>query len=105
MRFLVRTFVLLLIALPILAVGAIWLCFQDAPSVVRSVKLTPQDVEKAKRIIAQHDPRKTRSGRPRTVAISEQDLDLMLNYAASRYGKGAARAALGSAAARIKAIT
>jgi hypothetical protein len=103
MRFLVRTFALLLIALPILAVGAIWMCFQDAPSVVRSVKLTPQDVEKAKRIIAQHDPRKARSGRPRTVTIGEQDLDLMLNYAASRIGKGAARATLGPGTVRLQA--
>ncbi len=58
MKFLARTFVVLLIALPLLAIGAIWLCFQDAPSVVRSAQLTPQDIENAKRLIARHDPRK-----------------------------------------------
>jgi len=102
MKFLARTFVLLVIALPILAVGAIWLCFQDAPSVVRSVQLTPQDIERAKRIIARNDPRKVKAAGPRTVAISEQDLDLMLNYAASRLGKGAARAALGPGTMRLR---
>jgi hypothetical protein len=94
MRFLARAFLLLLFALPILAIAAVWLCFEDSPSVVRSVQLTPQDIENAKRIIDQHDPRKTSYGGPRTVAITEQELDLMLNYAASRFGRGAARAAL-----------
>ncbi len=103
MRFLARTFVLLVIALPVLAVAAVWLCFQDAPSIVRSVQLTPQDIERAKRIIARNDPRKVKSAGPRTVAISEQDLDLMVNYAASRFGKGAARAALGPGTVRFQA--
>lgn len=103
MRFLARTFLLLLIALPILAIIAVWLCFHDAPLVVRDVRLTPQDIERAKRVIAQHDPRKARSVGARNIAISEQDLDLMLNYAASRFGKGAARATLGSGTMRLQA--
>jgi hypothetical protein len=62
MRFLARTFLLLLFALPILAMAAVWLCSQDAPSVVRSVQLTSQDIENAKRIIDQHDPREVNYG-------------------------------------------
>ena len=103
MRFFARIFLLLLFAVPLMAITAIWLCFQDAPSVVRSVELTPQDIENAKRIIDQHDPRKGNDGGQRTVTISEQDLDLMLNYAASRFGKGVARAALGPATMRLQA--
>ena len=102
MRFLARIF-LLLFAVAILAIAAVWLCFQDAPSVVRSVELTPQDIENAKRIIDRHDPRKGNDGGQRTVTISEQELDLMLNYAASRFGKGVARAALGPATMRLQA--
>jgi hypothetical protein len=94
MRFLARTFLLLLFTLPILAIVVVWLCFEDAPSVVRSVRLTPEDIENAKRIVDQHDPHKTHYSGQRTVAISEQELDLMLNYAASRFGRGAARAEL-----------
>jgi hypothetical protein len=103
MRFLARILLLLLFALPILAVAAIWLCLQDAPSVARSVQLTPQDIEKAKRIIDQHDPRKAGSGTPQSIAISEQELDLMLNYAANRIGRGAARVAMGPATVRLQA--
>ena len=103
MRLLARIFLLLLFALPILALAAIWLCFQDAPSVARSVQLTPQDVEKAKRILDQHDPRRAGSGTPQSIAISEQELDLMLNYAANRFGRGAARVAMGPATVRLHA--
>src|SRR5258706_6728928 len=95
MRILARTFLLLLFTLPILAIAVVWLCFQDAPSVVRSVRLTPEDIENAKRIVAQHDSHKTHYSGQRTVAISEQELDLMLNYAASHFGRGGARAELG----------
>ncbi len=103
MRFLARAFLLLLFALPILAIAAVWLCLEDAPSVVRSAQLTPQDIENAKRIIDQHDPRMANYGGQRTVVISEQELDLMLNYAASRFGRGAARAELRPATLRLQA--
>lgn len=103
MRILARTVLLLLSILPVLVIAAVWSCFQDAPSVVRSVRLTPQDIENAKRIIDQHDLRKTDHGGPRTVVISEQDLDLMLNYAANRFGRGAARAALRPGTMRLEA--
>jgi hypothetical protein len=103
MKSLARTFLLLLFALPILAVAVIWLCVQDAPSVARSVQLTTQDIENAKHIIDQHDPRKGRAGRPRTIVISEEELDLMLNYVASRFGKGAARVAFRPGTVRLQA--
>jgi hypothetical protein len=102
MRFLARAFLLLLFALPILAISAIWLCFQEAPSVARSVQLTPHDIDNAKQIIDQHDPRQARSGGRRTVAVSEEELDLLLNYAASRFG-GAARAAFRESSVRLQA--
>ena len=91
MRFLARTFLLLLFALPFVTIVAVWLCFQDAPSVVRSVRLTPQDIENAKRIVAKHEPRKSHYSGARTAVLSEQELDLLLNYAANRFGNGAAR--------------
>src|SRR5438046_5721819 len=103
MRFLARTFLLLLLTLASLAIAAVWLCFEDAPLVVRSVQLTPQDIENAKRIVDQHNPHRADYGGQRTVVVSAQELDLMLNYAASRFGRGAARAELGRATARLQA--
>jgi hypothetical protein len=103
MRILARTVLLLLSILPVLVIAVVWSCFQDAPSVVRNIRLTPQDIETAKRIIDQHDLRKPGHGGTRTVVISEQDLDLMLNYAANRFGRGAARAALRPGTVRLQA--
>ncbi len=103
MRFLARTFLLLLIALPVLAVGAVWLCLQDKPLVARGVRLTPQDIDNARRIINEHDPRRAAAGVVRTVSINEPELDLILNYAASRLGGGAARAALRPGAVSLQA--
>src|SRR5215813_12966821 len=103
MKVLARLFLLLLLALPILAIAAVWLCFQDEPSVVRSARLTPQDIEKAKRILEQHDPGKVKSGTAQRIVISEEDLDVMLNYAASRLGRGAARVAMEPGTVRLQA--
>src|SRR5215472_15071626 len=105
MRLLARAFLLLLLAIPLLVIGAVWLCFQDAPSIVRSAELTPQDIENAKRILDQHDPHKVKSGSAQTIVISEQDLDVMLNYAANRLGRGGARVAMGPGTVRLQAST
>jgi len=105
MKLFARVFLLLLVALPVLTIAVVWLCFQAAPSVVRSAQLTPQDIENAKRILDQHDPRKVKSGSAQTIVISEQDLDVMLNYTASRLGRGAARVAMGPGTVRLQAST
>ncbi len=103
MKFLLRAFALFLIALPFLAIGAVLMCFQDRPLVTRSVQLTPQDIETAKRVVDAHDPRKAGPGGMHTVAIDERDLDLALNYVASRLGYGAVRVVLRPGAAWLQA--
>ena len=103
MKLLLRAFLLVLLALPVLAIATVWLCFQDRPSVVRSVQLTPQDIENARRMIEHRGPRNAGAGGRRTIVVGEQELDLMLNYAASRYGNGAARVRLQAGAARLQA--
>jgi len=102
-KLLARAFLLALFALPVLAVVAISMCFQDRPSLVRRAQLTPQDIENARRTIEEQDPRNARADGRRTIAVSEQDLDLMLNYAANHFGHGAARVALHPGTARLEA--
>jgi hypothetical protein len=99
---LLRVFVLLVIALPFLAIAAVLMCFQDQPLVTRSVQLTPQDIERAKRIIDQHDGRKGFDGL-QTVTIAGRDVETTLNYAASRIGHGAVRVALRPGTAWVQA--
>lgn len=103
MKALFRAFVVLIVALPILAIAALLMSFQERPLVSRSAELTPQDIENAKRILDEHDPRKGGSARLQIVAIEERDLETTLNYLASRVGHGAVRVALRPGTARMQA--
>lgn len=94
MKLLGRALVVLVVAVPLLAIAVVLMCFQDHPLVTRSVQLVPQDIEKAKRILDEHDPRKAGPGGAQTVTLDQSDLELMLNYAASRVTRGAVRVVL-----------
>jgi len=94
MQFLFRAFVLLLVALPFLAVAALAMCFQSEPLVTGVAQLTPQDIERAKRVVNAQDPRKAGPDGLQTVVIDERDVGLALNYLANRFVQGAARLAL-----------
>ena len=103
MKLLLRLFVLAAIALPVCATVAVWMCFQDAPLVARKADISVDDIERAKRILSTHDPRQARAGTLRTMALSQQDVDLVLNYAASQWRRGSARVVLLPGAATVQA--
>ena len=94
MKALLRTLVIFVVALPFLAIAAVLMCFQDKPLVTTAVQLTPQDIEKAKRILDEHDPRKAGHDGLQRVTIDQRDLETTLNYIASRIGHGAVRVVL-----------
>jgi hypothetical protein len=95
--------VLLIIGIPVAAVGALWMCFQDVPLIARKVDISPQDIERAKRILEKNDPRKAKPGTLRAIAVSQQDVDLALNYAAHHFRNGAARVVLQPGGATVQA--
>ena len=101
MRYLFYAFLFLLITLPLALLGAAYLAVDDQPMLNRTAELTPAHVERAKRIMEQNDPRKIKAGGQRTISLSQEDLDLVLNYLASRYGKGSTRIVLQPGAAVI----
>jgi len=103
MKLLLKVFLLAVIGLPVAALVAVWMCFQDAPLVARKADISPADIERAKRIIEKHDPRNARAGTLRTIVASQQDVDLALNYAAAQLGKGSTRVVLLPGAAEIQA--
>jgi hypothetical protein len=88
-------FVLVLVGIPLAVGAAIFLCFQDQPLVRRGAEFTHEDVERAARVLEQHDPRRMKSGTLRTMSIRADDLDLVVNYLANRFGRGSARLVLG----------
>jgi len=94
LKALLRTLVIFVVALPFLAIAAVLMCFQDKPLVTTAVQLTPQDIEKAKRILDEHDPRKAGHDGLQRVTIDQRDVETTLNYIASRIGHGAVRVVL-----------
>jgi hypothetical protein len=103
MKTLLRLFLLAAIALPVGAAVAVWMCFQDAPLVARKADISVDDIERAKRILSKHDPRKARAGTLRTMVLSQHDVDLVLNYAASRWRRGSTRVVLLPGSAAVQA--
>ncbi len=71
--------------------------------VARPAALGPAQIERAKRILEDSDPRRLKPGAQRTVSLSQQDLDLLANYFASRYARGGAQIALRPGVATVAA--
>ena len=93
-RLLLRLSVIVVVGIPLALGTAVYLCFQDEPLVRRAAEFKPQDVERAVRLLEKHDPRRMKSGTLRTLSMRGEDLDLVVNYLANRYGKGSSRLAL-----------
>ena len=94
MRLFFKLLVLCFLALPFVVAGIIYLAIDTAPSIKRAAEITPANIERAKRILDQNDPRKFKPGARRTIVVSQKDLDLAANYAARQYAAGGARVEL-----------
>lgn len=102
MKLLLRLLLLLPLALILGLVGMAFAVFQSQPLVDRTADLTPERIADGKRILDSNDPRKLKPGEVRKVVISQQNLDLALNYMAHRYGRGSASLDLQTGAARMR---
>ena len=103
MRLLFKLILLLLLALPLLLAGAVYLAVDTEPNIYRAAEITPASIERAKSILDQNDPRKLESGARRTISISASDLDLAANYLARQYAAGGARVRLKRGTAQVGA--
>ena len=101
MRFLLRLLVFFVLVLPLVLVGVAFLAIDDHPAVERDAEITPANIERARRILDNNDPRKLKSGARRTVSVSQGDFDLAVNYLVHRYANGSARVILNSGTGRI----
>src|SRR4030095_5617474 len=103
MRLFFKLFLLIIIALPLIGAGIIYLAVDSAPTINRAAEITPANIERAKRILDQNDPRKLKPGARRTISVSANDLDLAANYLARQYASGGARVQLKRGTAQIGA--
>lgn len=76
--------VLLLIALIVIPVVLVVTGIEQTPLIQPGKSLSHEDVERIKRLLRQHDPRRLKQGEVRTLALSERDLNLLLNYSMAR---------------------
>jgi len=94
MRCLFKLILFLILALPLAIAGVVYLAVDSAPNINRAAEITPSNIERAKRILDQNDPRKLKPGARRTISVSQNDLDLAANYLARQYAAGGARVQL-----------
>lgn len=89
---LLRWLLFLAFLLPPLAIGAIlFLLLEPRPLVATQARLTPEQIERAKALNAEHNPRRQRDGQVRTLALEAAELDLMLEYLLDRLAGGSSR--------------
>ena len=100
---LLRVVLVLLIGLPALLAVLVFFALDYTPLVVSKVTFTPDNIERAKRLLDRNDPRKMRAGVLRTIMVVQDDLDLALNYAASRYAHGSTNVVLRDGSAMLRA--
>ena len=94
---------IVVVAIVVLAVLAVWLlAVERAPRVDRQVVVTPEMVERAKKIVDTHR-RRIRPGTLAVVTVRPDDADLAANYFAHHFAQGNARVSLADGSARVEA--
>ena len=87
-----------------LGAAVVWYFATDStPRISGAASLTPTHIERAKRLLERNDPRTLRPGVLRTITVSEEDLDLAVNYLANRFGQGSSKIELSQGKAHVRA--
>ena len=81
-------------------VAALFLAIEREPRVVREVAFTPDQIDRARRIV-DHQRAFVRPGRIAVVRVQPGDADVAANYAAYLLARGSARVVLGEREARV----
>ncbi len=88
MRWVFRAVFLILILIPVSVVGAAYMAIEKQPLIQRDGNLTPEEVQRAKTLLKEHDPRKLKNGEVKTITVSQKDLSLASNYLVHLFGRG-----------------
>ena len=93
--------VLLLLALLAIPLVLVVAGIEPAPLIQPGKSLSHEDVERIKGLLRQHDPRRVKPEEVSTLALSERDLNLLLDYSVARTLKISSRVDLYPASAGI----
>ena len=95
--------VLLFLILPLSMGVVVFQAVEDVPRIGETRELTLHDIERAKDIVAVHDPRKLDPGQMATLTVNQDDINLVANYALFRFwGRVTMRVDLDSEFIRIR---
>ncbi len=103
MRFLFKLVLLLVVAVPLAAAWALYLAIDLEPTLRRAAEITPPNIKRAKQVLDQNDPRKLETAARQSITLSQQDLDVAVNYLAHFYANGSARLTLKNDEAEVTA--
>lgn len=98
-----RTLLILFIVIWLALLSAIYLSIEKQPLITGIAQFTPAHIDRARHILSRNDPRRMKSGVLRTITISQEELDLVVNYLANSYGKGSSNIDLQQGMARVRA--
>lgn len=101
-RWLLRLVVAFVLVTTLTALVCGSLVFSNEPSVPAEAGLTPDLVSRAQDLLREHNPRRARGQAPRIAELSGSDVNVMVAYAATRFGI-AARVEVRDGAADIRA--
>jgi len=88
MRLIFRLLLWSLCLLPLVLIGLVWASLDASPVVQKVPAFSHQDLERARQIVAAHDPRRLKAGKRYSLALDAKDLNLAANYLLKRYGEG-----------------
>ena len=80
---------LVFVGVPVGLLVAASLALGNAPTLTGAVSLAPATIERARALVAQHDPRTSQDGQLRTMVLTGDDIRTLATYALSKYGEGA----------------
>ncbi len=103
MKFLFKLVLWLIILILLALAGAFYLAVEQTPLVETHVRLTPGQIDRAKSIFDQHDPRDLQDGDVKTITIGKRDLDLAVNYFIYLIGRGGSVVELRDGSVRAQA--
>jgi hypothetical protein len=101
-RWFLGTAMVAVIGLPLVLTVAVYAAINDRPMVTGMPTLTTEQIERANQLLGRTGPRTLRPGERYTVAVSQEDLNLAVNYLADRLGKGGASVVLQDGSAKVR---
>ena len=95
MKFFKTLFWFTLLLLPIALVFILLQSVEKAPLIADAQSLTTPNVERAKALLREHDPRRLKDKETKTIVLSEQELRLVANHLIQRFSSGGVDIGLG----------